>query len=94
MKIFIDMNFKTIITVIITAIIIGVLIVYAPKILTKNINSLKPTNSTQKSVPPTTPTPTLPPVQINESSDLKEEINKIQIPDFSKDFESLKQELK
>lgn len=90
------MNFlKSIILVIIIAVIIGLFIVYLPKFLQKNNNSSsinKP--SSQRSIATPSPTPSIPPVQINESSNLKDEINKIEIPDFTKDFDNLKSELK
>ena len=90
------MNIKTILLVIILAIIIGVSIVYLPKALNQ-----KPAISQQEATlpknslgPAATPIATKPPVLINESSDLKQEIDKIQIPEFSSEIEQLKKELK
>lgn len=89
------MNFlKTIILVIILAILIGALIVFVPKFLNQTKSPTTEVNgtTTEASAIPI-PIPTKPPVIINESSNLKEEIAKIEIPDFKKDFEDLKAEL-
>lgn len=88
------MNFaKTIILVIILAVMVGALIVFVPRFLNQTKSAPTISNITTNNTPKETPIPTKPPVKINQSSDLKEEINKIEIPDFSKDFTDLKAEL-
>jgi len=86
------MNFlKTVIIVVIIAVIIGALIVFTPRFLNQNQSPPEIKTTTQPTQP--TPIPTKKPVQINESSNLKEEVKKIEIPDFKEDFDKLKGEI-
>ncbi len=90
------MNIKTVILVIIISIIVGAAIFFVPKFLSQNPKSFSSTSAKsnlQNSQPTPTPLPTPNPVTIDEKSDLKDEINKLKIPDFSEDFSSLKKEL-
>ena len=87
---------KTTLLVIIAAVIIGILIVTVPKFLSQrdSVNSQTKENALQQEASPL-PTfrPTPQPVTIDQNSHLKDEINKLTVPDFSQDIESLKSEL-
>ncbi|MBI2022399.1 hypothetical protein HYS97_00925 [Candidatus Daviesbacteria bacterium] len=85
------MSFKSLVLVIIFSALIGVVIfLLIGKGDGKIIQPL--TNSSQASKPEVpTPKPTLPP--LDENSNLEQEINKLDPPNFSEDIENLRNEL-
>ena len=87
---------KSTLLVIVLAIIIGVLIVTVPKFLSQSNGialQTKKTATQSDSSPSPTFRPTPIPVTIDQNSNLKEEVTKLTVPDFTKDIESLKSEL-
>ncbi len=86
------MDIKTIILVIILSALIGVGIFAAGNILDKN--SQAPVQSQTQSAPKVSlPSPKASESPINENTNLKEEIDKLNPPDFSQDYSKLKQEI-
>lgn len=85
------MDKKTIILVIIFSALVGVTIFFISR-LYQNQSSFAGNSSLSKilSTPSPTPKPTLPPVDAN--TNLQEEIGKLTPPDFSSDYEKLKQQ--
>lgn len=93
------MNSKTIILVVIFSMLVGFGIFFGEKLLKNDSlvgGSSSGGNLAQKEpgqilTPPPTPKPTLPPIDSN--SNLKEEIKKLELPDFSQDYVEIKKGL-
>lgn len=90
------MNSKTIILVIILSIIIGTGIFLLDQVLNKKNSPLiqsafTVTDITKKATPSPTPKPTLQP--LTESSNLEEELNKLNPSDYQEEFKNLKNSL-
>lgn len=92
------MDTKTVILVIILGVIVGVGIFFGQKMLSGNTQASNPfkvggnlTQAKAQKTPSPKPVPTFPPLDSN--SNLKDEAEKLDPPDFSQDYTSLKSEV-